>query len=79
MFTVEYSVRTAWTAVAQLLHLDKQPPPVYQGGHNPKVLLEALYTMHRHPAGHDATAQEGAAPDGAVPSQANPNLTSRRP
>ena len=48
VFTVEYSVRTAWAAVAQLLHLDKQPPPVYKGGHDPKVLLEALYTMHRH-------------------------------
>lgn len=47
VFTVEYSVRTAWTAVAGLLHLDKQPPPAYQGGHDPKVLLEALYTMHR--------------------------------
>jgi oleate hydratase len=67
VFTVEYSVRTAWTAVARLLHLDKQPPPVYQGGHNPKVLLEALYTMHRHPAHPE------------VPNQANPNLTSRRP
>jgi oleate hydratase len=74
VFTVEYSVRTAWTAVAQLLHLDKQPPPVYQGGRNPKVLLDALYTMHRHPAGRGTTV-----PDGAVPSQANPNLTSRRP
>ncbi|MFD9335346.1 oleate hydratase [Streptomyces sp. NPDC060028] len=47
VFTVEYSVRTAWTAVARLLNLDRQPPPVYKGGHDPKVLLEALYTMHR--------------------------------
>jgi len=47
VFTVEYSVRTAWTAVAGLLHLDKQPPPVYKGQHNPKVLIEALETMHR--------------------------------
>ncbi|MER5890871.1 oleate hydratase [Streptomyces sp. NPDC001941] len=47
VFTVEYSVRTAWTAVAGLLHLDKQPPPVYKGGHDPKVLVEALATMHR--------------------------------
>lgn len=47
VFTVEYSVRTAWTAVARLLHLDRQPPPVYKGGHSPKVLLEALHTMHR--------------------------------
>jgi oleate hydratase len=47
VFTVEYSVRTAWTAVAQLLHLDRQPPPVYKGRHDPKVLVEALQTLHR--------------------------------
>ncbi|MGW6820276.1 oleate hydratase [Streptomyces sp. NPDC055005] len=47
VFTVEYSVRTAWTAVATLLKLDKQPPPVYKGRHDPKVLVEALHTMHR--------------------------------
>lgn len=47
VFTVEYSVRTAWTAVATLLHLDKQPPPVYKGQHNPRILVEALETLHR--------------------------------
>ena len=47
VFTVEYSVRTAWTAVADLLKLDNQPPPVYKGRHDPKVLVEALETMHR--------------------------------
>ncbi|WP_327358751.1 oleate hydratase [Streptomyces sp. NBC_01304] len=47
VFTVEYSVRTAWTAVAGLLGLDRQPPPVYKGGHDPQVLVEALQTMHR--------------------------------
>ncbi|WP_327429341.1 oleate hydratase [Streptomyces sp. NBC_01236] len=47
VFTVEYSVRTAWTAVAGLLGLDKQPPPVYKGQHNPRVLVEALETLHR--------------------------------
>ncbi|MEY9937529.1 oleate hydratase [Streptacidiphilus sp. MAP5-52] len=47
VFTVEYSVRTAWTAVAGLLHLDRQPPPVYKGRHDPKVLVEALQTLHR--------------------------------
>lgn len=41
-------MRTAWTAVATLLKLDKQPPPVYKGWHDPKVLVEALHTMHRH-------------------------------
>ncbi|WTL79808.1 oleate hydratase [Streptomyces sp. NBC_01518] len=47
VFTVEYSVHTAWTAVAQLLGLDRQPPPVYKGGHDPKILVEALQTMYR--------------------------------
>jgi oleate hydratase len=46
VFTVEYSVRTAWTAVARLLDLDKQPPPVYKGHHDPHVLAAALETMH---------------------------------
>ncbi|HWG28579.1 oleate hydratase [Actinospica sp.] len=46
VFTVEYSVRTARTAVAGLLGLP-QPPAVYQGAHDPKVLVEALGTMHR--------------------------------
>jgi oleate hydratase len=48
VFTVEYSVRTAWTAVATLLGLDKQPPAVYKGHHDPHVLAQALHTMHRH-------------------------------
>ena len=47
VFTVEYSVRTAWTAVATLLKLDRQPPPVYKGQHDPKVLVEAIQTLHR--------------------------------
>ncbi|MDQ0958089.1 oleate hydratase [Streptomyces sp. B4I13] len=47
VFTVEYSVRTAWTAVAELLGLDRQPPAVYKGHHAPHVLAEALETMRR--------------------------------
>jgi myosin-crossreactive antigen len=58
--------------VAGLLHLDRQPPAVYKGGHDPKVLLEALYTMHRHPARPDASTTEGT-----VPRQAGPKTTSR--
>ncbi|MDR3623238.1 MAG: oleate hydratase [Paludisphaera borealis] len=45
VFTVEYSVRAAQTAVFTLLKLDKQPPPVYRGDHDPRVLAEALKTM----------------------------------
>ncbi|MDX2390744.1 MULTISPECIES: oleate hydratase [unclassified Streptomyces] len=47
VFTVEYSVRTAWTAVAGLLHLDTGPPPVFAGRRDPRVLVEALETLHR--------------------------------
>jgi oleate hydratase len=42
VFTVEYSVRTAWTAVARLLGLGKQPPAVYKGHHDSHVLAAAL-------------------------------------
>ncbi len=48
VFTVEYSVRTAQAAVATLLDLPTQPQPVYKGRHDPKVLIDALHTMHRH-------------------------------
>jgi len=45
VFTVEYSVRTAQTAVYKLLKLDKEPVPMYHGGHNPEVLFDAMKTM----------------------------------
>jgi oleate hydratase len=47
VFTVEYSVRCAQTAVYTLLKLDKKPPPVYKGAHDPRVLLESLATVYR--------------------------------
>jgi oleate hydratase len=47
VFTVEYSVRTAWAAVAELLKLDRRPPEVFKGAHDPKVLIDALQTLHR--------------------------------
>lgn len=47
VFTVEYSVRTAWTAVATLLGLDKQPPPVHKGHHDSHILAAAFETTHR--------------------------------
>ncbi|WP_155056082.1 oleate hydratase [Streptomyces blattellae] len=46
-FTVEYSVRSAWTAVAGLLGLDRQPPEVYKGHRDPHVLVKALEAMRR--------------------------------
>jgi oleate hydratase len=47
VFTVEYSVRTVWTAVARLLGSGKQPPAVYKGQQDLRVLVHALETMHR--------------------------------
>ncbi|NHA03381.1 oleate hydratase [Mucilaginibacter sp. HC2] len=45
VFTVEYSVRTAQTAVYQLLKLDKEPAPMYHGARHPEVLFDAMKTM----------------------------------
>ncbi|WP_198359061.1 oleate hydratase [Streptomyces fildesensis] len=47
VFTVEYAVRTAWTAVDTLLKLGNEPPPVYKGQRDPRVLMNALTTMHQ--------------------------------
>jgi oleate hydratase len=46
VFTVEYSVRSAQTAVYSLLGLDRMPPPVYKGQYNPRVLLKAFLALH---------------------------------
>lgn len=45
VFTVEYSVRTAQTAVYGLLELDKKPIPMYKGDHHIDVLFDAMKTM----------------------------------
>lgn len=47
VFTVEYSIRSAQLAVYSLCGVDKKPIPVYQGAHDPKVLLEGVATLHR--------------------------------
>jgi oleate hydratase len=47
VFTVEYSVRCAMTAVYTLLNLDKQPPAVYKGLHSPQIVVDAIRTLHR--------------------------------
>jgi oleate hydratase len=47
VFTVEYSVRTAQTAVFSLLGLDRQVSPVYEGIHDLHVLLEAFKAINR--------------------------------
>ena len=41
-FTFEYSTRSAWEAIHQLLKRGPAPPPVYQGQVDPKGILAAL-------------------------------------
>jgi oleate hydratase len=48
VFTVEYSVRSAQTAVYSLLKVtDKKVPAMYKGLHDPRVVFAALQTLHR--------------------------------
>ena len=46
VFTVEYSIRSAQVAVYSLLGLEREPPPVYKGQVNPRVLFEAFAALH---------------------------------
>ncbi len=46
VFTVEYSIRSAQTAVYSMLGLNRTPPPVYKGQYEPRVLLEAFRALH---------------------------------
>ena len=50
VFTVEYSIRSAQTAVYALLDLKLEPPAVYQGKFDPKVLYRAFRALHDAPA-----------------------------
>jgi oleate hydratase len=45
VFTVEYSVRSAQTAVYKLLKIDKEPPALYQGQRDLLVFIDAIETM----------------------------------
>jgi len=45
VFTVEYSVRSAQTAVYTLLRLDREATPVYKGRHNIGILSGAWKTL----------------------------------
>ncbi|MGE3822149.1 MAG: oleate hydratase [Isosphaeraceae bacterium] len=45
VFTVEYSVRAAMTAVYTLLNLEKAPPPVYRGKIDPLVIWAQLRSL----------------------------------
>lgn len=46
VFTVEYSIRTAMTAVYSLLGLDKNAPPVFKGQYDPRNLYHAFRALH---------------------------------
>jgi oleate hydratase len=46
VFTVEYSIRSAQTAVYSLLGLERKAPHVYKGQFNARVLLEAFRALH---------------------------------
>ena len=46
VFTVEYAVRSAQTAVYGLLGLKREPPPVYNGRFDPRVLFKAFLALH---------------------------------
>lgn len=47
VFTVDYSVRSAQTAVYSLLKLEKEVTPLYKGEHDLRVLLNSAVTMFR--------------------------------
>jgi oleate hydratase len=46
VFTVEYSVRSSQAAVYSLLGLDREPPAVYKGFYDPRVLYRAFTALH---------------------------------
>ncbi len=46
VFTVEYSIRSAQTATYALLGLKREPPPVYRGRLDPRVLAKAFKALH---------------------------------
>ncbi|ASW00409.1 oleate hydratase [Paraburkholderia aromaticivorans] len=46
VFTVEYSIRSAQTAVYTLLGLNRSAPAVYKGQHDPRVVYGAVSALH---------------------------------
>lgn len=49
-FTIEYSVRSAQTAVYALLDLKRKVPAVYKGKFDPRVIYKAFMALHDFPA-----------------------------
>jgi oleate hydratase len=50
VFTVEYSIRSAQTAVYALLDINRDPPAVYKGEADPRVIYKAFMALHDVPA-----------------------------
>ena len=50
VFTVEYSIRSAQTAVQGLLGLERGPPPVHHSAYDPRVLYRAFMALHDLPS-----------------------------
>jgi oleate hydratase len=46
VFTVEYSIRSAQTAVYALLGFERKPQAVYQGKFDARVLAQAFMALH---------------------------------
>jgi oleate hydratase len=46
VFTVEYSIRSAQAATYALLGLKREPPAVYKGKFDPRVLYKAFIALH---------------------------------
>jgi oleate hydratase len=46
VFTVEYSIRSAQAATYALLGLQREPPAVYKGKFDPRVLYKAFIALH---------------------------------
>jgi oleate hydratase len=47
VFTMEYSVRSARMAVQGLLHTGREPPTIYRGYYDPRVLYRAFRALNR--------------------------------
>lgn len=46
VFTVEYSMRSAQSAVCTLLRLKPEQPAVYKGSFDPRVLFKGFVALH---------------------------------
>lgn len=46
VFTVEYSIRSAQVATYALLGLKREPPAVYKGQFDPRILYKAFMALH---------------------------------